>query len=104
MKGNRFLIDPRRTRAQGRCPRPHKALFAPEHGLGLPLAEGKEFRQRVAPPPFAERKGNLSGESFPADADCGHLPCARVQHELSIDEKLGAGQWANLIDCLGVIY
>jgi len=84
-------MDLRRTRAQGRCPRPHKALIAPEHGPGLPMAAEKELHHRVAPPPFAERKGNLSGKSFPADAGCGHLPCARVKHELSIDEKLGGG-------------
>jgi len=91
-KGNHFLIDLRRTRAQGRCPRPHKAVVAPEQGPGLPMAEGKEFRHRVAPLPFAERKGNPSGKSFPADAGCGHLPCTRVKHELSIDEKLGGAQ------------
>jgi len=56
------------------------------------MAEGKGFRHRVAPHPFAERKGNVSGKSFPADAGCGHLPCARVKQELSIDEKTGGGK------------
>jgi len=55
------------------------------------MAEGKQLRHRVAPHPFAEIKGDLSGKSFPADAGCGHLPCARVKHELGIDEKLGGG-------------
>jgi len=84
-EGNHFLIDLRRTRVQGCCPRPHKALIAPEHGPGLPMAEGKELRHRVARRPLAERKGNPSGESFPADAGCGHLPRARVEHDLSTD-------------------
>jgi len=53
------------------------------------MAGGKRIRHRVARHPFAERKRNLSGKSFPADAGCGHLPCVRVKNELRTDEKMG---------------
>jgi len=35
---------------------------------------------------------------YVADAGCGHLSCARVKHELSIDEKLRGGQVLRAVD------
>jgi len=84
-KGNNLLIELRRTRAQGRCPRPHKAVVAPEHGRGSRWR--KERSCAIESPRVLLWKAgeSPSGKSFPADAGCGHLPYARVKHELSTD-------------------
>jgi len=49
------LIDPRRYRAQGRCPSPHKVLIAPEHGPGLPMAKERSSAIKRGPQLISNR-------------------------------------------------